>query len=436
MMLNKEEKLRMHIDRAETALAADQFEAAWDCVKKAIAIAPDSSDARLLEARIDLQLDQPEFALAALDAHDQYHPDACERPDVSLLRVRALVRVGQDALANMLLERLIRRYPDDVRWRRLMTGLCMKHNKHGRAAHQLRRTVELETSDRASRNVLAGLVESRQPQLSAELLMNEHDRATDELTDEIAPVALRAARLYRKAGRQGEAERLYRQLLSVGIDDAVVWREAGEVAGELGADRVAEFRIERAIKLSGPNARQVDHEKANAWASMALVQMHAGRFEEAGRCWWKVTRARVDDTNAWAGLKVCGLVTGRHRLVDRAGTFLAFYADEPTRRRAVADQWIYASCGLEIGRAIGRRGKYQTTQSDPLESMLHRSIDKLERSARQEPYDAELHHHIAICHHALGDDETAVLANTSALMIDPHYDKALDFCDYIDGIAA
>ena len=64
--------------------------------------------------------------------------------------------------------------------------------------------------------------------------------------------AMSAALSHHQAGRLGEAEQLYRQILAVDPNHAVAWHLLGVIASQLGRNDAAEKSIGRALELQ-PN---------------------------------------------------------------------------------------------------------------------------------------------------------------------------------------
>src|SRR5690606_24120754 len=126
MNLDRTQSARELFDRAAAALDAAQLSEANAMIRLAIRRDPDDAEARLLDARIQLRRNLPEFALVALDARDQLDPEGAHDPEVALLRAEALSAALFDDLAEKLLRELIVTMPHDPRPHRMLAGLYMK----------------------------------------------------------------------------------------------------------------------------------------------------------------------------------------------------------------------------------------------------------------------------------------------------------------------
>lgn len=410
MKIQPQIQLEHWLDQAQASLASGMISQAAMAVGKALADAPQSDQARLIQARIELARNEPESALSALDAHDLHHPEDREKPEIALLRAEALSRAGHMAFARELLEKLVINFPDDVRPRRMLAGVYQNLNELNKAQLHLKEVLRLTPSDDVSRRMLAELLSETSPQDGAELLatMLKPD-------DEFRKVSLRIARLFHQIGRDRDAEEIYSLLLDIEEPDEQLWLEAGQLADEMGASILAQQRLEKAGRMMGKMSDQV-------LAARAMSLMHAGRLAKAGRLWWQMFRQDKTNLEATAGLLVCGLSLGRHKIVRVAHRELAIHTSRDERRRAVMRLWAQAAGGMVVAKALKVPMRLPVLEQESLLSpLLTRTVQKLKLHADAHQDRADAQYHLAVCEMATGDARAAGLSVTRALDINPRY---------------
>jgi len=410
--LNNQMQVQHLLDRALAALDAGMPEQATADLDQCLRIEPGNLCARLAQARAALAVNLPRKALSELDGAHLYDPDRSGQPEVAMLRALTLVRCNLDDMARGELGKLVERFPDDIRPRRMLAELCIRNGLFDEAAEQMRHVVRLEPTNATARRTLAGLIQKSDPQTSIELLLQD--------TEAPSPVTqLLAARLCHEVGRLRDAEEIYDKLLVGRPDDPTVWLEAGKLADATGADSLAVARLEHAVALA-------DNGKDVALAALALSHMHAGRLEEAGRCWWRSARCRTDNPNAWAGLLVCAIACERTTLADRAGHMLELHWSRSERRAAIADLWPHAAGGMVIRQNTSDRVQTASEADGPLKDLLATAVQTLTSHAQSEPNRADTHYHLAVCCDALEEEEAACQSVRTALQINPTYAAAAD----------
>ncbi len=169
-----------------------------------------------------------------------------------------------------------------------------------------------------------------------------------------------------------------------------------------------------------------DNGKDVALAGLALSHMHAGRFVEAGRCWWRAVRCCPDNPRAWAGLLVCALACDRTALAARAGHILDLHRSKSERRAAIADLWPHAAGGIVIRKNAPDRARSAIQADSPLHDLLVTAIQKLKSHAQSKPERADTHYHLATCCEALEDVDAANRSVRTALQINPTSAAASD----------
>jgi tetratricopeptide (TPR) repeat protein len=406
------------LDLAKSAYDAKQYDRALSHIRRAVELDPQNVNARVLQARIYLKQNRPNLAMSVLKVQEKIAPDMTNAPEVAMLRAEALSASGFDRIARGQLRQLAEQLPDDVRPYRMLSGLHIKLNEFSEAIGALRDVVRLSPSDRASGRLLSELLQKKDPQQSLDLLLAGRADAQEP------GVLLRAARQCRELDRLRDADELYVSLMKLRPDDAGVLLEAGELADEMGEDKLAVERLERAMSLSEENHGEV-------FAALAHVHCHAGRFEQAALCSWKAARLMKHDATPWAGLAVYAQACGRSRLADRALAVLNRYTGSRQRQKQLAECWQHAAAPLAIARGLEESPADHPGQST-LTTLLKQASHMLDGVTRDFPQRADAHYHMAVCQHLLNDPTQANIHNDQALAINPTYAAALRLAEQIE----
>lgn len=406
------------LDLAMSAYNAKQYDRALSHIRRAVELDPQNVNVRVLQARIYLKQNKPNLAMSALNVQEKLAPGMTNTPEVAMLRAEALSASGFDRIARSQLRQIAEQLPDDVRPYRMLSGLHIKLNEFNDAIGALRDVVRLSPSDRASGRLLSELLQKNDPQQSLDMLLS--GRADTQEPG----VLLRAARQCRELDRLRDADELYVSLMSLRPDDSGVLLEAGVLADEMGEDKLAIDRLERAISLSENN-------RGEAYAALARVHCHAGRFEQASWYSWKAARLMKHDTTPWAGLAVYAKACGRVRLADRALAVLNRYTGSRQRQKHLAECWQHAAAPLAVAQGLEESAVDYPGQST-LTTLLKQASHTLDGVTRDFPQRADAHYHMAVCQHLLNDPTLATTYNDQALAINPTYDAALRLSEQID----
>lgn len=421
MSLEQEAQARWHLDRAQSAMDADMLDEALTQVTQCLELDPCSPVGRTLDARIRLRQNHPAEALEALQAHDEHHPALRNTPAVAIPRAKALIRCGRDEQALGVLEDLLRSHPDIVAAHRMVIAICLKRGLTTRAVTHLEELLSLQPGDQRSLRMLAQVLAETSPDAGLRVFAGRQPGGQPD-----AAMQLQLARLYRQAGRERDAEELYRQLLPEHPCDQSLWIEAGELADAMGADELAVKRLTAAWRM-GPDRR--------ALRLLAVVHMRAGRFANAGRCWWRLARWDDKDVEAWAGLAVCAALGLRKRASERASLIVRALADRAERRELLAGLWVHAEMGVAILDARGAGAASDSAESSVVAEALGQSAEALRQHAAKHPRRADTHFHLAVCEQALGNAEAAKASIEAALRINPRYAAAQQLAESLGEVA-
>jgi len=412
MNLDSQQRAIAELDLAEAALRSHLPQEAMACLRRALRLDPDSTRARILEARICLKLNQPREALRALDNHDHYAEPQEQSASVSMLRAQALASGGFDGMAIELLQKMSDRFKDDPRVHRMLGGLYLKTQKLYDAIESLREVVRLQPADDASGRLLAHLIEDDQPQSGIDLLIEQESQGDDPA------LTLRLARLCSKVGRQRDAAERYDRLLQRGDHDPGLWLESGQLADAMGESDLAIERLIQAANMRGEHRNQ-------AAEALALTLMHAGRHVQAGRWWFVLAQRRPRFAKAWAGLQVCAMLAGRKRLAGAARRRLVHLTSRRRRRLLLGELWPHAVRFAASADADCSGKANASQQTSPLRALLEDAQRKLENATMNFPHRADGFYHRAMCENALGQTTAARVSVGQALKINERYAAAI-----------
>ncbi len=401
--------VRQLVDEAQLALQAGQYELALEHAQQALRADPSHTEARLVEARCQLHCHRPIDALQSLDSQQWQDTAMNETPDTALLRARAMLQAGRSEEAVLLLSTFCEVCPGDARLHRTLATACLQRNEKQAAAYHLREVLSLSPADQVARRTLARVVGEKDPEAAARVLVGGPRNGDHWMLHHLA------AQYFRRAGRLAESQQIYRVLIEQSPHDALLWREAGELADDMGVDHLAVRNLERSLAIEPDD---------NTWRSLAIVHMHAGRFEQAGACWRRCTRGRALRDEGWLGLLACAVAAGRQTLarrvrerIDRLGI------DRKLKRQTFANIWSHVTSGLVAVdvRTSPRDGSARRTV---LERLMQQARQTLVGHARRYPKRADTHYHIAQLCRASGEKDAATIAANQALTINPRYESA------------
>lgn len=411
MNLDRDLQARDFGNRALLALEVGLLDQANEMITRSIQSNPQCPATRITQARIELALHRGMGALAALDFHDLYAPHQRDLPEVACLRAQAMIFNKKTFKAQQILQQTVKDHPDNAMAHRLLAQVMLATGQKIDAVRHLSQVVALEPADVISTRTLATLVEESNPRQSLKLIMSlPMDAVTpDEL--------LYQARLHHKLEELCEAEAIYAKLIESEISDPCIFIEAGKLADEMGENDRAVARLEKVTTCNEKVAFE-------AYSELAVVHMHAGRFDQAGICWWKASRLERTQAKSWAGVLVCALASGKASLVGKASDMLDQRCNPIIRRNMVSELWAHAASGKIINQQMGRDTNHLQPVASPLETLLAHASDILAEHAARYPRRADTWYHLANCQTAMSDTDEALASVKNAIQINPNYATA------------
>ena len=383
---------------------------------------PSHAPARLIQARACLAAGEPGMALAALDVYQQRAGDHLDQDALDDLLARALAAKGDHLQAADLADRLLNRRPADPARIDFAVGVCLAAGQTEKAQAALRDKLALQPDDAVAALTLADLylhAGGENLPLAIQTLLSAADHA--RAPGQRGQLLLAAADIAARAARWADAEALYQQAAGDITPTAEVYLAMARVADAAGDRPTAVARVHRATDLAPLRPAQC--------RSAATILMHAGDFRRAGLWWWKITREKHYDADAWAGLLICAQLTGHGKLCGRAHRQLSRHAAVTERRDALARMWQHAALGQTVVQAL------TPTDAPPRQSvferMLCRAADVLAVASTKHPQHADAHYHHALCRQAQGQTDAARQAVDRALAINPNYSAAQTLKDQL-----
>ncbi|QDU34652.1 hypothetical protein KS4_27230 [Poriferisphaera corsica] len=226
--------------------------------------------------------------------------------------------------------------------------------------------------------------------------------------------AIEAARLHAKRGAHADAEYIYGAMLLSWQDDGAIWLEAGEIAAAVGDLELACERFRHAVNCGEADIAM------RGLNLLGKALLESGQMKEAAQAWFELTRYNLKSKEAWAGLTVCGFVTGRNRLAKKAQKRLMKCASQSTRRKLLAELWAYATAhrASQIGQSISH-------SKSILGDLVADACNTLGRARSEYPMRADVHFHYASANRWLGEKVKAMRAIEDAVAINERYKASL-----------
>ncbi len=411
--MNLDQKLHHQrlLDRARRRAAAGHHEDAIRLVRLLLRRDPANLDARLCVARILLDAGEAGPALSELDVADWYRQAGEAKLSRGaqtrhlMLRAKAMRRLGRAADARRVLESVLQLKPAHRGAALLLADLYIELNESDRALPLLENLADRYCNDRRVLRRLVDLYEAAGRFDRALACLNYLDASQDGS----GGYELRRMRLLRHAGRYIDAIDVGEQLAAQS-NDPVVHQELADIAAHLGDAP----RATRHLAAIPTGDRSADHT-----ITRARFHMRAGRFAQAGRLWWKLTRQSTGQTYAEANLAVCATVEHRTRLAARVIHTLRQRLDETELRRVMAGAWSDATPG-RLWHRVGNRLD-QDQPNGVLSGLMREAAGVFESRLAHHRTHADVHYHLAVCHEASGLRGAAAESLHRALDINPGY---------------
>ena len=197
---------------------------------------------------------------------------------------------------------------------------------------------------------------------------------------------------YHQAGRLGEAEALYRQILAVQPDHADALHFLGVIAHQIGHHDVAVERIRQALVVA-PNDAAAHSNLGEAYRAM-------GRFDEAIASYRRGLALEPDRPEIHNNL---GLALAEQDKLDEAVA---------AHRRALALKPDYPEAHLNLGTALVRRNR------------LDEAVAAFRRALELRPDYPEAHNNLGNAHKSRGELDAAIAAYRRALQLKPEHCSA------------
>ena len=227
-----------------------------------------------------------------------------------------------------------------------------------------------------------------------------------------------------------------RHLLSVGRQaDAIDALAALYARGRLDDEGrlLASATLRDVGDLAGAAIHAAAVPTTEGWLERARIELHADQLNAAGYAFWRATRLDPLIPEAWAGLWATAIATRHNRAARAARRGLRSIAGRRERRLALAEAWVQAAGAVTRDRIC--RARTRTQDHSPLQQLLTDAVSELQAQADRHPQRADLQHHLAACHAALGHFRDARLANGLALRINPNYADAKRLHHTLDAAA-
>ncbi len=378
------------LSRARRQAATGRRAEAMRLVRLVLKRQPAHVDARMLAARLLIDGNFPQLAIDELDAaawYMQADDPGAQRPNRTghlVLRAEALCLLGEPDKAADVLHRVLRRRPTHRKALRLLADLRAERGEVDAAIALLQSAARGKGH---GRKTLARLTELLESAGRYEEALSALDRF-EALAGEREPSdGLHRARLLRLAGRDADATAAYERLADEHTHDEAVHHEVAELAVTLGDEPRATRHLRAVTPRPAPN---------ETLFMRAELHAKAGRFDRAGRLYWRVIQREPAHPAAEAHLLVCAILEHRHRLAERVHERMTRRLGDDETRRHVARAWQLATPGRLIPQTFSNAEREATHRILP--GLLRESAGVFESALADNPGYADLHYHLANCH--------------------------------------
>jgi len=212
--------------------------------------------------------------------------------------------------------------------------------------------------------------------------------------------AMEMAVAHHRAGRLGEAENIYRQVLAAQPNFAPAHSLLGVIVFQMGRREEGIGHIRRALEIN-PDDPQ-------ALANLGQLLREAGQYEEALKCCSRAIQVNAKFPEAFV---ILGSIFFILRRFDEA---IENY------RKAIELRPLVAAFHAALGQVYGAAGNALVEKRD-----IEGAINCLKKALQQSPDDADAMNNLASCYLEQGKLEEAVPLFQRVIEIRPAYTKAL-----------
>ena len=376
-----------------------------------ISARPDYIPARLMAARISIDRDQANEALAHLDAIEWYR--ACDQVILTppqqrrsmLLRSRAMLQLGLDSQAMQILRTILDRWPRYAPARRCIAHLYLQAEQYDHAIEAVRALIDTDGACGSSCLLAADIYErAGRPADAIDALI-----AADQ--GELRP-SLRVARLLAANDEHAAADDVYRALYDRDPHDPDLLIEWLGVLEQIGAEQTMHRLLTRAIREGSMNDC--------LRLEFARHLIRVGRFLQAGRQLWRLGRGKSSFAGeVWSLLMVVGACEARQKLFAKCADRLSqVMPSEAKRERLTISAWQLAALGM-VHQRVGNLAS--SHEQNLLGSLLHESQVTFEDYLAEHSGHADAHYHLSVCHDMLDQPDAASDCLEHALELNPGY---------------
>lgn len=398
-----------NLEHAQRRLRVGDAPGAARLAGEALAEAPHLCRARLVAARAQLRLGQPDDALRSLDAVDWYAEHSTDRTRLAarVVRAGALAQLDRTDEAIDELRAVLNDRPNHRGAALRLAALLLDSDRPDEAVAVLEHARHRRGTDRAAMRLLAEACERTGRDDRGLSLRRRLYREGER-----GPTAVRRiARLCVHADRIAEAFTAFDALHDKSAFDTDAAHEAADLAIEVGDTRRAMRYLDAALSID-PN---------DVFAAQRIAQLHlsCGRFADAARCYWRLSRRDDDDGRGLGGLIITALCAVRYGVADRCIERYAAAFDMETRRTQMTELWLAATPGrlLEADDTTDE----SADSSDIFAVLVADAGRTIDRELSRHPDYADLHFHRAVCRGSLGDADGETESLDAALSINAGY---------------
>lgn len=398
-----------NLEHAQRRLRVGDAPGAARLADEALTEAPHLCRARLVAARAQLRLGQPHEALRSLDAVDWYADHAAPRTRLAarVVRAGALAQLDRTDEAIGELQAVLNNRPNHRGTALRLAALLLDSDRPDEAVAVLEHKRHRRGSDRASMRLLAEACERTGCYDRALTLRRRLYREGERG----ATAVRRIARLCVHADRIAEALTAFDALHDKVAFDTDAAHEASDLAERIGDTCRAMRYLEAALSIDTHDVR----------AAQRIAQLHlsCGRFADAARCYWRLSRREDDNGRGLGGLIITALCAGRYAMADRCLERYAVSYDTATRRAQMTELWLTATPGRLLNADDSL--KESSDSRDVFAVLVADAGRTIDRELSRHPDYADLHFHRAVCRGSLGDTDGETESLDAALAINGGY---------------